>query len=911
MAAQEAGSRSSSSPRTPPTSSRPAAASPGGGLLATKLAAPQVPRQLVPRPRLHELLNAGVRGHLTLVSAGPGWGKTMLAAAWIRSRDNDWPVAWVSLDADDNTATAFWTSVLAGVQRSDAAPLGHPLMDLAPPTPRNLEEFVRGLARGLEKLPQPLVLILDDFHHIRDRVCLDGVHWLLEHPTPLRLMVLTRSDPRLPLPRLRVSGDLTEVRTADLAFREPEAMALFRRADLDGLHSEQRRILFERTEGWAAGLRLAALFASQDGAEEHIDEFAGDVTPVGEYLMQEVLAAQPPEVSQFLLRTSIVERLSPDLANTLTDRTDGRRTLERLQQQNAFVVALGPRQAWFRYHALLGDLLRHQLALDEPDAVAPLHRRAAHWFSAHNMAVEAVRHAVYAQDWLLVGRLVVTQAAPRMVSSEAGTLGALLAQIPSSELSASAELATCAALLRFGTRDYATLPGATSRARELLAGRAPTSAGPTEAVLRILDLAAARVDGDMGAALAAACDVLDGLAGIGDDEMPAGAQMRMLAAGQRGVALLWLDELDEAEKWLSATQEEAGQAGLELAELNAVGHRALLKATQGHLQAAHSLAIAALDLAERRGWTMVAQNVPTYLALALVHLLRGDRDEAQHMVGLGLAAQQVDGEQVPLRALRLVQSRLMAARGQTDAARTALATISRERTDHEPPILRRWHEQARVEVELAAGDPKAALSAVGGANGQAGDVKGRLLAARAHLDLEEPLAAEKLLAPAREQVNLPGFDPDLAVEAWTLTALAADRLFTERLATQAMGHALALAAPDGIRQPFLAQAGTRLQVLLRRHRHDGAESSALAAELLDTMDRTQSTQPTDKLAPPLTARETTILSALATMQSNAEIAEDLVVTVNTVKAHTRSLYHKLGVANRREAVRRARESGLI
>ena len=415
----------------------------------------------------------------------------------------------------------------------------------------------------------------------------------------------------------------------------------------------------------------------------------------------------------------------------------------------------------------------------------------------------------------------------------------------------------------------------------------------------------------MAAALAAATDILDALAGIGDDEMPAGGQMRMLAAGQRGVALLWLGELEEAWKWLSATQAETKQTGLELAELNAVGHRALLMAAQGQVQTAHPLAAAALDLAARRGWTMLAQNVPTYLALALVHLLRGDRSQAQQMVGLRWRPNRWTARRSRCGLCDSFSGNLMSARGQPDAARTALASARPDGTAHESPILRRWQKRARVEVELAAGDPKAALAVVSGADGQVRGVEGRLLAARAHLDLEEPHAAEELLAPAREQVTLPSADPDLAVEAWTLTALAADRMFTEQAATQALNHALSLAERDGIRQPFLDNADPRLHVLLRRHEQAVADSSGLAAELLGTMDRTHRSRPADPLAQPLTAREITVLWALATMASNAEIAEDLVVTVNTVKAHTRALYHKLGVSNRREAVRRARDVGLI
>ena len=895
----------------PTTGAGPTSAVPPDGLLATRLGPPGVPRRMVSRPRLHQLLDAGVQGRLTLVSAGPGWGKTMLAAAWLRRQGNDRPVAWLSLDADDNTPTTFWSSVLAAIAQSGAAPPGHPLTNLAPPARRDHEGFLRRLAQGLEELRRPLVLILDDFHVINERTCLDAILRLLEQPS-LRLVLLTRNDPRLPLARLRVSGGLVEIRVADLAFREPEAMALFGTAGLDRLPQDQRRILFERTEGWAAGLRLAALFASQNGAAEHIAEFAGDVTPVGEYLIQEVVAAQTPEMRAFLLRTSIVERLSPDLANTLTGRTDAQRALEELQQQNAFVVALGPRHNWFRYHSLLGDLLRHQLKLDSPREVPGLHRRAAHWFSAHQMPLEAVRHAVHAEDWPLVGRVVVTQAAPGMVSPDAGVLGALLARIPPPELSRTAELATCAALLRFGSRDYAALPTAVARARELLAGRTAGSARPTEVVLRILDLAVARVGGDMAAAFAAATDILEALAGIGDEEMPAGSRMRTLAAGQRGVALLWLGELDQAETWLRAAQEEASQTGLELAELNAVGHRALLRAVQGQVEAARPMAAEALELAERRGWTMVGQNVSTYLALALVHLLRGDPSEAQHMVGLGLAAQQADGEQLPLWGLRLIQSRLMSARGQTDAARAALASGQPDDGAHESPILRRWRERAQAEVELAAGDPRAALAVLNG-DGPMHDVEERLLAARARLDLQQPYAAEQLLAAAREQVTLSSSDHDLAVETWTLTALTADRLRTEQAATQAIGHALSLAERDDIRQPFLENAGPRLRVLLRRHQQQEAvDGTGLANELLDTLHRSHpTTMNAGVLAQPLTGRETTILSALATMQSNAEIAEDLVVTINTIKAHTRSLYHKLGVTSRRQAVRRAREIGLI
>ena len=487
-------------------------------------------------------------------------------------------MAWVSLDTTKRP-TAFWSYVLAALRRCGAVPPQNELAELTVAGPRHQEEHVRRIARGLSKLPQPVVLILDDFHHIDNPAVLRGLETLLRYPSPLRLMLLSRSDPRLPLHRLRVAGELTEVRAADLAFRESEATALFHSAGLD-LTADQRRILFGRTEGWPTGLRLAALFARRPEVDRRIEDFSGDIGTVAEYLIEEVLAAQPLATRRFLLYTSVVERLCADLANALTDRSDGQRLLERLEQENAFVVAVGPHKRWFRYHPLLADLLRHQLILEDPNVVPSLHRRAAQWFGAHGVALEAVRHAVQARDWPLVGRLVITHAAPRLVSAEGPALMALLGEIPANELSATAELGTCAALLRYGARDYAALPSVVARARAQLAGRDPASRRPTEVVLRVLDIVAARAVGDLPGLIAATSDVLTWLPEIPADVMPAGPQLRALALGNRGVALLWTGETEEAETSLKRALVAAEEAKMEITELNTLGHLALLMATQ-------------------------------------------------------------------------------------------------------------------------------------------------------------------------------------------------------------------------------------------------------------------------------------------------------------------------------------------
>ena len=374
-------------------------------------------------------LDEGVRGEVTLLSAGPGSGKTVLAAAWAESGGAPGPVAWLSLDGYDNSPAAFWSYVIGALRGTGAVPDDNPLASIRP-GPRVDDSYVRRIANGIGRLPGPVVLVLEDLHEIDNPQVLKSLAFLLRHPVPqLRLVVTTRMDPALPLHRLRSRGGLVEIRAPELAFDADEAAELLAGHDLP-LTPAELEILLDRTEGWAAGLGLAALFLRERGTRAGLEEFAGNERTVAEYLAWEILAGQPPDVRRFLLRTSIADQVSGELADALTGGTRGHRTLEELAKSNALVVRLGVAHPWFRYHHLLADLLRHQLRLETPDLVAELHLRAAHWHMQQGAGLHAVRHAVAAQDWPLVGRLVVANAGARIVSVDRRPLMDMLALVP-------------------------------------------------------------------------------------------------------------------------------------------------------------------------------------------------------------------------------------------------------------------------------------------------------------------------------------------------------------------------------------------------------------------------------------------------------------------------------------------------
>src|SRR5664279_3789182 len=354
----------------------------GVDLLGTKIAPPSLPRGFLRRRRLDELLDSGVSAPVTLVSAGPGWGKTLTVASWVHTHRMTVRTkpAWLALDRDDNDPSLFWGAVIASLRASGAVAADHPLAALGRAvTAEGLERLGSGLAR----LPAPSVLVLDDFQVIDHPDILESMAVLLRYRSPLRLVLISRTDPVLAVHRLRVSGALQEIRAVDLAFDEEE-ICEFLRLNGQVLPAADVSHLAEHTEGWPTGLRLAAMFLTRNPGPGAAADFAGDDQALTDYLLGEVIASQPVRMRSFLLATSVPDQICAELADVLVDEDGGgQRDLERLEQSNTFITALGAHRRWYRYHPLLREALQHQLLLEDPVLMRSLHRRAAGWFAGH------------------------------------------------------------------------------------------------------------------------------------------------------------------------------------------------------------------------------------------------------------------------------------------------------------------------------------------------------------------------------------------------------------------------------------------------------------------------------------------------------------------------------------------------
>ena len=874
-------------------------------VLATKLSRPRVPRSFVARPHVTELLESGTRDPVTVVSAGAGWGKTLTTAAWASSDPAVGPVAWLSLDEGDNEPRAFWACVLAALRRTITLPPDNPLSGLDPALGRE-DENLRRLMTGLAELPSTVVLVLDDFHLIQDAATLEGLSSLLRRPmSQLRLVLLTRSDPALPLHRLRVNDELAEIRSSDLAFDAAEAAQLLAEDGVDVV-SEQAALLVERTEGWPAGLRLAALFLSRDH-ERTVAEFGGDDRAVTDYLLEEVLASQPREIRDFLTQTSIVDRVSADLAAVLTDHPRSQQFLETLEVSNAFVVGLGSDRKWFRYHPLLREMLLHQLSVSDPALAPDLHRRAAQWFAEAGHPVEALRHAALAEDWTMFGRLFVDQGAPLLVSADRMAMGRVLAQAPTQRYADSVEMALCAAGTLFHQNRLSEMLAHLDRVAALAENAEMEPSVGARVAYRLLLAAPARNRGDLPTLVSTSGEALTLVSSGPGVLLPAAAEYRSVALGNLGTGLLWSGNLDEAEKRLREGLISGEGTQLEAARINMWGHLGIITAASGRLHEAFGHGQRAIDLVDARGWAPLPQASAAYLAVAMVNLRWNRLDEA--LAGLEQGQRQSGFDLVPRCALAFTLAGLHASEGRPVAAREELHRLRHQLDGWEPSAyLARWGAVTEAEIDLAEGQPAAALHKLRVLEASGGLVPAeRLCLARALLAGGETSAADAVLLELRD-----GERTGVEVDGWVLSALVADRLREDNRALDSLQRAVQLARSEGVRRPFVSLAPEHVRRLLGHLQQVDPGVDAFVRELVGelTPDE-QPAMPVETLTENLTDRELSVLRYLPSMMTNEEIAAELFVSVNTVKAHLKRIYRKLGVVSRREAVRRAHELGMI
>ena len=882
--------------------------------------APSVPgipaslRGLVRRERLFELLGRGTERPVTLVTGPAGAGKTLLVASWLQGAALPGSVVWVSVERGERDATRFWRAVIDGLRASGATAASRDLEELTPAPGGAGREFVDRLSEGLRELTVPVVLVLDDLHQLAARDALAGLTALLADPPPaLRLILLARRAPRLGLHRLRVAGGVTEIRAAKLAFTIEEAGELLSAAGVE-VSGVALAGLYERTEGWAAGLRLAAIsLAGRDDPEQFVSVFSGSERTVADYLLAEVLADQPPAVRRLLLRTSVLERVNGPLASLLSGQAGGEQLLQELEDANAFVTSVDPGRSWFRYHHLFADLLRSQLRRDTPGEVETLHRAAARWYAEHGFTVEAIRHAEAGEDWMYAADLLMEHWFSLLLDGQAATIHALLAALPVGLVRSDAELAALAAADRLAAGRLDDADACLALAERLAESVPDARRRRFEVTLAVARLVRARTRGDYEAAVAVAHAILTPAPGQSWADVVPNDDLRALALMNLGFAEFWSLRLDDAEAHLQEGLALARQIERPYVALGCLGPLAHLANMTPRPDVGEERSREAIELAHRHGWSEDPSAGVAYLALGGGLMSRGRLEEGEHW--LERAERALRGLPDPEASVSLPFTRgvLRFAQARYGQAIECFRDAERPRAGLRAPHFlstsaRTWRLRALIHL----GDTAPARSALT----EAGDTAQRLaewcnLAARLHLAEHDAQAAIEALNPVREG-SAAVFHVSFEIEALVLEAAARDTLGQTAAAEQALERALDLAEPQAQVWTILTVPGARS--LLERHPRHRTAHGALIAELLDRLAPTPTPRPADGLGPlsdRLTARERHVLRLLSTNLSAAEIASELILSVHTVKTHMRHIYAKLDVHRRTDAVERARLLGLL
>jgi LuxR family maltose regulon positive regulatory protein len=784
-----------------------------------------------------------------------------------------------------------------------AAAAAHPgLAALAVPPRGSLDAFREEALAALDKLQEPLVMVLDDFHEVSESGAMGDLDWLLEHGPPcLRLVLATRSDPVIRLQRLRIHGKILEIRASDLAFTLDEAAELL--AGLD-LPADDVESLLERTAGWAAGLRLAELsLADHDDPHAFVTGFAGNDRAVSDYLITEVVSRQPAETVDFLLRTCLPERVNGELADVLTGASGGQQTLRELETRGAFVSRVDQAGEWYQYLPVFAEVLRAELARCLPDEVPALHRVAGEWHAGHGKPLDAVRHAVAASDWELAAEVIGEHWLVLVARGAGAALRELTERIPADAVTADAELALAQSGLLLEGGDLAAAEALLLRAYELSLALPENRRRRFAVTSTATTLYHARLRGDVAEAVSAAR-----LALSENWDKSVAVEVRALTLANLGLAEFWTSDWEAAGDHLQQAAGLALECGNDFVLFLAESYAAGVDVRAGRLGEAWSRARTAIQLAERRGWTAVAHAAIAQSTLATVHLWRNDLDEAESRIEIAREILRSSGEPLLGPAVAQVEARLLLVRGEVVTALDVLRGATA--ADGLPTFLRVSTALIEAELWFALGEPDRARRTL--VDIEAADAPDMPIGlARLELATGRPVqaleAVATFLADERDAVL-----PFARTEAWMMAALARDAINDEPGALRALERGLDLAEPRGYSNVIL-RCGAPARSLLRRHIAKGSRHRSFAGELLNVLDSPTAAS-RNNVAPllePLSERELAVLRFLPTMMSNAEIASEMFVSVNTVKTHLKHVYRKLDVADRRDAVRRARRLRLL
>jgi LuxR family maltose regulon positive regulatory protein len=872
-------------------------------VLRAKITRPDLPAWAVTRPRIDKLISEGVRGPLTSLTGPPGAGKTMAIVAWATSTRDPCTVAWLSVDDYDNRPRVFWPYVVAALR---LAGIAVPRVMSGQSRAAVDHVFLARLASVLAAQDLPVVMVLDDLHLLTEPALLDGISHLLRNAgSSLHLVVASRADPLLPLHRYRVAGQLTEVRADDLAFNGQESGLLMAHHGVT-LAAPMLECITGRTEGWAAGMRLAALsLQTRDDAEQFVKELGTGDSEITSYLVEEVLNTQPAPVRDMLLRTSVLDSFSADLACELTDDPRWVDALPALARANAFVRPLG--QGWYRYHSLFATVLRLKLRIECREQLTDLYQRAARWCQRNGRLGEAVRYAAESGDWPFAAGMVVDEFAVGQLIEPRGhqPLAEAFKDMPRDKTWTQPEPLLVQAATRLcrggGEANAGPLDAAESIIEHL-----PADHVPARLAAALIRLALARRTGDFEAAMAASGRA-QALAGQLPGEVHAShpeVQAQVLAA--RGVMELWAGRLDEAAVSLA---EGAAVSGFQAAHERAgcLGYLAIAEALDGRLSRATEWAERAAQEMSRGSDDLTEHLISgAAVALAWVCLQQGEMREAHVQLKLAETALRTCPDKLVSALACVVAAERGVAGGQ---ARAAVEMIRRAREEWSPSPPS-WLEVKLAILEsrawTAAGDAPAAVAAAQRA-GSGPEAAAAL--AHARLAAGDELAARRVLG-----TEVP--------ESLALGVALADARLSYGIGDGARGRrclerALRLAKPERVRLPF-AMERTWLRPVLRRDPDlAGAYHELLEPDMINPgmvpLQKKLSlpAQATPLVVERLSAREREVLTHASGMLSTAEIATEMYLSVNTVKTHLRSIYRKLSASHRSEAVRRAQQLQLL
>ena len=877
--------------------------------------APAVPR-LIDRGDLVVALDRAATRKVTIISAPAGSGKTSLLRAWADGPGQPRRLAVLRVQRDQHDAQQFWLALLDAVRQATGADSGAEPSAATPDF--NAPAMAGRVLSELAEARDGVTLVVDDLHELNSPEALAQLTRLLTNlPPHAHAILTTRHDVRLGLHQLRLAGELAELRAVDLRFSERETRELL---DASGITLSEAgaALLYHRTEGWAAGLRLAAIsLAGHPDPERFVTEFSGSDRTVAEYLLAEMLDRQPPDVQDLLLRTSLLDRVNGELADLLTGRPGSERILLDLEDANAFVESLDSERAWFRYHHLLADFLRLELRRTLPAEVPVLHRRAAEWFIRQGHVVDAVRHTQAAGDWADAARLLADHSFSLTLDGQAQTMQALVRAIPPGADHPELALVRAMGDLAQGRLDEAAAHLAV--AETYAETRPPGRQRRLQVAIASLKLSLARRRGDLAGVIEQARFLAAPITGPSDEDIALDSDLRAVALMNLGTVEAWSLGLPDAERHLregAVLAREIGRPYLEVGCLAQLGFAYIFHGAD--LPKINAFATTqqrcreAIALAERYGWGAEPIIAPALMTLAGTMVWLGEFDEGERWLQRTERALQTDtGPDIRL-LLHQTAGMLHAGRGRHREALEefgAAEDLASQLAGSQALAsqMTGWLLATQARLGLP-GEARACLAALDDERASSGEIRN----ARAVICLAEgdPAGA---LAALRDVLDgtAPVLGYTTVVEAHLLAGIAHRQLGDQRAANQAAERALALAESDRLMLPFAMTGSAELLEALPRHQ---TAHAALLADILDVLHgaspavREQSSQPP---AEELSPGELRVLRYLPTNLSRPEIAGELSVSPNTVSAHIRSIYAKLQVRDRSSAVRRARELRLL